>query len=179
MVDTPWTEAQTQELLDMSRERFGVQVRLAVITHAHEDRLGGSAALLAGNVPAFYTERTARLAQKQGYQLLEPRLAPHSAVFRIGGVEMEVYFPGEGHTTDNMTVWFPGERALFAGCLVKSVSSAGIGNVAEANLGEWPNTLDRLLAKYAEAVTVIPGHGEWGGLNLIAHTRGLLSPAVR
>jgi metallo-beta-lactamase class B len=59
----------------------------------------------------------ARLAKRQGYQVPIARLDPHTTVFEVGGVSMEVFFPGEGHTADNMTVWFPGERVLFAGFL--------------------------------------------------------------
>jgi metallo-beta-lactamase class B len=179
LVDTPWGADQTQELLDLSQERFGMQVRLAVITHAHEDRIGGIGALMARYVATISTKTTARLAERQGYQTPEPRLDDRCTRLEVGGVLLEVYFPGEGHTADNMTVWLPSERVLFGGCLVKAASSVSVGNAEDANLGEWPQTLDRLLAKYPGAQVVIPGHGPRGGISLIGHTRDLLSRPVR
>lgn len=175
LVDTPWNDEQTRDLLDTAEKQFGIPPRLAIITHAHEDRLGGVETLLARNIAALYTEHTALLAERQGYRLPEPRLDPCFTDLEVGGVAMEVYFPGEGHTADNMTVWFPAEQVLFAGCLVKAASSTSVGNVEDANVRDWPNALDRLLDRYPGAQTVVPGHGEWGGISLLNHTLDLLS----
>jgi metallo-beta-lactamase class B len=50
-----------------------------------------------------------------------------------------------------------------------------IGNTADGDLTAYPATLDKLITIFPEAKHVIPGHGRWGGTELIRHTRELLN----
>jgi metallo-beta-lactamase class B len=50
-----------------------------------------------------------------------------------------------------------------------------IGNTADGDLTAYPATLDKLIKIFPEAKHVIPGHGRWGGTELIRHTRELLN----
>ena len=43
MVDTPWTSEQTGYLLDWIDREIGLPVRYLVVTHGHQDRIGGIA----------------------------------------------------------------------------------------------------------------------------------------
>ena len=83
---------------------------------------------------------------------------------------MKVYYPGGGHTVDNTVVWIPNEKILYAGCLVKEISSKTLGNTSEADLNAYPKTLQNLLDKYPDAETVVPGHGQCGSMDLVRHT---------
>ena len=75
---------------------------------------------------------------------------------------------------NNIVVWIPSERILFPGCMVKSLSAQDLGNTADADVSEWPRTIDRVIEKFKKASIVIPGHGEHGGRELLVHTRELL-----
>jgi hypothetical protein len=44
------------------------------------------------------------------------------------------------------------------------------GNLADADLKAWPNTIKKVMAKFPSARIVIPGHGDAGGLELLQHT---------
>ena len=44
------------------------------------------------------------------------------------------------------------------------------GNVADADLAEWPTSVERIQKHYPEAEVVIPGHGLPGGLDLLQHS---------
>ena len=79
------------------------------------------------------------------------------------------YF-GAGHTTDNVVAWLPKQKILFAGCLVKSLDSTSLGNTKDGDLAAYPVTLRKVQAAYPHAKIVIPGHGDWGGPELIEHT---------
>jgi metallo-beta-lactamase class B len=79
------------------------------------------------------------------------------------------YF-GAGHTTDNVVAWLPQQKILFAGCLVKSLDSNSLGNTKDGDLAAYPATLRKVQAAYPQAKIVIPGHGDWGGPELIDHT---------
>ena len=56
-----------------------------------------------------------------------------------------------------------------------SCPSTSAGNVADADLAEWPTSVERIKEKhYPEAEVVIPGHGLPGGLNLLQHTANVV-----
>lgn len=55
------------------------------------------------------------------------------------------------------------------------MDSRNLGNTADGDLSEYPGTVDRIIRKYGDAVTVIPGHGAYGGPELLLHTMSLAS----
>jgi len=87
---------------------------------------------------------------------------------------VEVYFPGESHSMDNVVVYFNNRRILFGGCMIKSLESKGPGFTDDANMEEWPKSVEKVLNKYKNARIVIPGHGNWGDAKLLKHTIDLL-----
>ena len=78
------------------------------------------------------------------------------------------YF-GEGHTKDNIVGYFPADKTLFGGCLIKKVG-AGNGNLEDANTDNWSKTVRKIKRKYHSAEIVIPGHGKSGGIELLDYT---------
>jgi len=59
--------------------------------------------------------------------------------------------------------------------MVKSLTSKNLGNTADGDLIAYPKTIDKLIRKFPSATIVIPGHGEFGGIELIKHTKELLT----
>lgn len=59
--------------------------------------------------------------------------------------------------------------------MVKDLKSQTLGNIADADLAEWPNTIGRVIAAYPSANFVVPGHGAVGGTELLKHTEELLT----
>ena len=82
---------------------------------------------------------------------------------RFGPVEL--FYPGAAHSTDNLVVYVPSANVLYGGCAVHELSSTSAGNVADADLAEWPTSVERIQKHYPEAEVVIPGHGLPGGLD--------------
>ena len=76
---------------------------------------------------------------------------------------------GEGHTQDNIVSYFPNDKALFGGCLIKRVN-AKKGYLGDANINEWSNTVRAVKSKYKDAEIIIPGHGKPGGQELLSYT---------
>lgn len=173
LIDTPWNDEQTKELIKLTKSSFGKDLSLAVITHAHVDRIGGINTLLENKVAVRSTGLTAELAGEYGFRKPEPTLDSNPA-FKHGEVAIEVFYPGEGHSSDNVVVWLTQEKVLFGGCIVKDLSSKGLGSTTDANIEQWPVSLGKVLDRYSEADVVIPGHGKWGGIELIKHTLELL-----
>jgi metallo-beta-lactamase class B len=172
LIDTGWDAAQTGALLRWAAESLKRPVRLAVVTHAHPDRLGGMPALQAAHIPAVALPRTVQLAAAVGTHGLVARGDLVAAPVSVLGIEL--FYPGPGHTADNIVAFVPGEQVLFGGCLVKEQHATDLGNVRDADLGHWPVAVQAVLARYPEAHRVIPGHGAPGGLELLTHTRALL-----
>lgn len=54
------------------------------------------------------------------------------------------------------------------------MSSENLGSIDDANLSQWPQSVQKVKDKYLEAEIVIPGHGRSGGMELIEHTLDLL-----
>lgn len=170
LIDTPWTNDQTRILIHEVEQRFQKRVMLAIITHAHQDRIGGIDVLFERGIDTFSTPLTAELAERAGLRAPRKRVDPAGGTLRVDGLELEVYYPGPAHTRDNIVVYLPKHAVLFGGCIVKAVNSMNLGNISEGDPLKYPESLQKLIERYPNASVVIPGHGEWGGVELLQHT---------
>jgi glyoxylase-like metal-dependent hydrolase (beta-lactamase superfamily II) len=84
-----------------------------------------------------------------------------------------VFYPGRGHSADNLVVWLGSGKILFGTCAVRSPTFSGKGNTADASLDEWPESIRSVRARYPEARVVVPGHGPVGSTDLLDHTIAL------
>lgn len=172
VIDTAWTEAQTIQLLDWTEANVG-PVRAVYVTHWHIDRTAGLAEVHRRGIPSFGGRRTRALALANG-SMAPRRSVPDHQPLAQGGVRGELFYPGAGHTTDNMVVWLDDARILFGGCLVKSASDGGLGYIDDADLTAWDGSLARVGERYPEALLIVPGHGKPGDLGLIDHSIALI-----
>lgn len=197
LLDTPYTVDATKLLLGWIEERSGgtLPPTTAIVTHFHIDRLGGIPALLERGIPVHGSDMTVRLLAERGLgngmvdmlggpgqerfkeAFENAELLPPDHVFPIGeglqleldGEPVEVRYPGGGHTEDNVVVWLPARRLLYAACLVKC-QGAGPGFLGDADLPHWADSLRKLRERYPDAINVVPGHGPSGGIDLIDYT---------
>ena len=198
LVDTPYTPKATEELLSWINKRFGQRKIFAINTGFHFDNLGGNQALVQKDIPVYGSSLTEQLIYEEGeasrellmswlntpedkefygaYQQI-PYVPPTESLdladlqnLKFGNEEVEIYYPGQSHSPDNLVVYFPKKNILFGGCMIKSMASKDLGNIADANLEEWPKSVKKVLERYKDSKIVIPGHGEWGNLDLIEYT---------
>jgi hypothetical protein len=54
------------------------------------------------------------------------------------------------------------------------MTSEDLGSIDDANLLQWPQSVQQVEDKYSEAEVVIPGHGRTGSVELMEHTLDLL-----
>ena len=80
---------------------------------------------------------------------------PGKLTVELGGVRVQIWHPGNGHTRGDTIAWVEEEKVLFSGDLVEY--NAGV-YTGDAHLAEWPATLEALRALRAEAI--VPGRGE-------------------
>lgn len=174
IVDTPWSPEDTEKLVGWVEDK-GYVVKSGLSTHSHEDRAGGIGFLNSESVTTYTSELTDRILKESGKERAEITFS--GSGFSLGSGLIEIFYPGAGHTVDNLVVWLPKSKILFGGCLVRSVSDENLGYVGEASIDSWEGSIDNLIARYPEAGLVVPGHGLQGGVELLKHTKRLAKAA--
>jgi metallo-beta-lactamase class B len=173
LIDSPWDTTQFQPLLDSIQKRHQMRVVLALATHSHEDRTAGLEFLKARGVKTYTSRLTDKISRKD-HQKRAEFLFQFDTTFTVGQHSFEAFYPGPGHTEDNIVVWFPATRLLYGGCLIKSVEARNLGNLADADVVSWPGTLGNIKKRYGEFDYVIPGHQKWTDNTAVDHTLLLL-----
>ncbi len=176
VIDTPWGEDETQQLIDSVYRRHHKKIILSISTHFHADRTGGIDVFKKASVKTYSSQQTLALCKKSGNKQAAYTFT-NDTTFNIGGTTIQTYYPGEGHTKDNIVVWLPKQKVLVGGCLVKSTETENIGNVADANVAQWPQTIKNVMVKYPGAKYIIPGHQGWASLNSLKHTLEVIKSA--
>jgi len=173
LFDTPWDTSQTLPLLDSIRARHSQPVVLSLSTHYHDDRTGALNILKNKGIKTYSSLQTQTLCQEHD----EPQASltfQGDTTFTIGNHSFQTYYAGEGHTKDNIVVWFEKEKILYGGCLIKSVEAVDMGFTGNANLEAWPATLRNIERKFGRPLYIIPGHQRWDDIKAIRHTLKLL-----
>lgn len=173
LFDTPWDTAQFQPLLDSITDKHNKDVVLAVSSHYHDDRTAGLEFLKSRGVKTYSSKRTYDLCMATNEKQAQFYFV-NDTTFEVGSCRFETYYPGEGHTKDNIVIWFDKSKVLYGGCLVKSTENKSLGNIADANISEWGPSIKRVMKKYPKPHFVIPGHFGWTNNKGLKHTVRLL-----
>src|SRR3954469_9620924 len=186
--DATATPAMAQDLIARIRRVSDKPIKYVLLTHYHAVRvLGASAYAAEGATEIIASQGTLELIVERGKEDMQsemerfPRLfrnaesvpgltwptmvigggnpvrgeVPGKLTLALGGVTVEVWHPGPGHTRGDTIAWVESEKVLFSGDLVEYDAAVYTG---DAQLEEWPATLEALRALNAEAL--VPGRGE-------------------
>jgi len=186
--DATATPAMAQDLITRIRAISDKPIKYVLLTHYHAVRvLGASAYIAEGATEVIASQGTYELIVERGAEDMQsemerfPRLfrnaesvpgltwptlviaggnpvqgeVPGKLVVDLGGVRVQIWHPGPGHTRGDTIAWVEEEKVLFSGDLVEY--NAGV-YTGDAQLEEWPATLQVLRALKAEAI--VPGRGE-------------------
>jgi len=174
MVDTPMDVQKTKILAEFLNDSLGISIEKIIIGHYHNDCLGGLAFLKANGVESIANSLTLDKCIELNLPLPDIEFN-YSYTVDFYGEKIECYFPGGGHSIDNIVVFFQYHGILFGGCLVKSMGSRNLGNLNDAVLKEWAPSITNVREKYKDGIRlVVPGHGDHGGPELLEHTLQLL-----
>lgn len=169
--DTPAEDKASSELISWIEKSLQSKVKAVVVTHFHDDCLGGINTFHSRGIPSIANERTIALAKEKSLPVPQTGFTDKKTL-TIGTQAVILDYAGEGHTRDNIIGYFPGEDIMFGGCLIKE-DGAGKGNLSDANTDDWPATVSLLKTKYPKTRVVIPGHGKTGGPELLDYTINL------
>lgn len=186
--DATATPAMAQDLIARIRTVSDKPIKYVLLTHYHAVRvLGASAYFPEGATEVIASQGTYELIVERGAQDMQSEMERFPRLFRnaesvpgltwptmvlgggdpvkgqvpgrlaldLGGVKVDIWHPGQGHTRGDTIAWIEAEKVLFSGDLVEY--NAGV-YTGDAQLQEWPATLEALRALQAEAI--VPGRGE-------------------
>jgi len=170
IIDTPWSEKDTEKLVTWINEK-NIELIGSISTHSHEDRTAGIKLLKSRTISTYASALTNELLKKESKAFASYTIEDMDNT--LFGSLIETFYPGAGHAIDNIVVWLPQSKILFGGCLVKSIQSKTLGYTGDASIEKWPHSVEKAHLKYPEAKLVIPGHGKYGGVELLNHTKNL------
>lgn len=176
LIDTPWSEKDTAKLFNWVKQK-GYQLASSISTHSHADRTAGIEFLNQKAVNTYTSELTYKLLNEQQKTL--PNSTFEGDRFSLSKDLIEVSFHGQGHTPDNLVVWLPQSKILFGGCLVRSANSKTLGYIGEASIEQWSSTIASLQSEFIDVKYVVPGHGQYGGWELLENTKHLATLAKK
>jgi glyoxylase-like metal-dependent hydrolase (beta-lactamase superfamily II) len=183
--DATATPAMAQDLIQKIRTVSDKPIKYVLLTHDHAVRvLGASAYVAEGATEVIASRGTYELIVERGAQDMQSEMERFPRLFRgadsvpgltwptmvigdgkpgrqgsltvdLGGVKVEIWHPGPGHTKGDTIAWVQDEQVLFSGDLVEYEAGVYTG---DAQLEEWPATLEALRALNAEFI--VPGRGE-------------------
>ena len=183
--DATATPAMAQDLIAKIRTVSDKPIKYVLLTHYHAVRvLGASAYLAEGATEIIASRGTHDLIVERGAQDMQSEMERFPRLFRgadsvpgltwptmvigdgtpgrqgsltvdLGGVKVDIWHPGPGHTKGDTIAWVEAEGVLFSGDLVEYEAGVYTG---DAQLEEWPATLEALPALNAEFI--VPGRGE-------------------
>jgi len=173
LFDSPWNNSLTKDLVSWLTDSLKIKVVGFIPNHWHEDCMGGLGYLQIKKIESYANQMTIDIARSKGLAIPKHGFKD-SLQLQLGDKIIKCYYLGPAHSLDNIVVWIPSEQILFAGCMVKSLNSKDLGNTVDGDLIAYPKTIDKLITKFPNAKTVVPGHGQFGGLDLIKHTSDLI-----
>ncbi len=169
LFDTPWDSTQFQPLLDSIKLKHNKEVEMCIATHWHSDRTDGLAYYKQKGIKTFTTQQTDELCKKNNKKRAQ-YLIEKDTSFNVGQYSFETYYPGQGHTADNIVVWFNKEKILYGGCLIKGAEAEDLGYLGDGNVLAYETTLKNVQAKYPNPKFIIVSHHDWNNLNSLKHS---------
>jgi len=171
IIGATWCPASAEALRDSIAKITDKPILEIINTNYHPDRAGGNPYWQSIGCEIHATEKTNQLMKSDWVSICAftrrsnpdfpeiPLVLPtriHNGNFKLQEGKIEVLYLGSSHTEDGVFVYFPDEKLLYGGCILKSF----LGNLEQANLQEYPETLQKLKKLNLEIVTIIAGHGQ-------------------
>ncbi len=177
IVDTTATPAMAQDLIARIRTITDKPIKYVVLSHYHAVRVLGASAYFAEGAQQIIASRgTYEMIVERGEADMKSEIERFPRLFAgvetvpgltwptlvfdkeitlfLGKLEVRIAHLGSGHTKGDTVVWLPQQKVLFSGDLVEYDAACYCG---DAQLAEWPATLDALQALNPEKL--VPGRG--------------------
>lgn len=178
LIETPWDESQFQPLLDSIESRHHKKVIFSISTHSHEDRTAGLEYYRSKGIKTYTSVLTDSISTITGKNRAA-FLFNNDTTFKLGTEVVKTYFPGKGHTPDNIIIWFERDKILYGGCFIKSSDATDLGNLNDATPDQWLTSIEKVMIKFKSAKYIIPGHDDWKDGKGLLQTEHLLKQFLK
>jgi len=165
--DTPINDSLSQQLITFVQEDLKATVKGVVVNHRHIDASGGLKTFHKNEIASYASAKTAVILAKDSLYITNP--FEQKQEIKVGNTMVENRYFGEAHTSDNIVSYIPTSKTVVGGCMVKCLDGVR-GNVSDANLDSWPETIAKIKTAYPDMERVIPGHGGYGDTSLLDYT---------
>ncbi len=169
MFDTPWDTTQFQPLLDSIKLRHNKMVVMCIATHWHSDKTAGLEYYRQQGIKTYTTVLTDELSKRNDKKRAE-FLMTKDTVFNIGQYYFRTFYPGQGHTVDNIVIWFKQEKILYGGCLIKGADDDNLGYLGDGNVMEYASTLRKVQKEFREPRFIVIAHNDWKNIHSLSHS---------
>jgi glyoxylase-like metal-dependent hydrolase (beta-lactamase superfamily II) len=175
-------------------EAIGKPLAALLVTHAHPDHYGGAVEVIAGSeAPIVATAGVGAAIRRDDAgkeAILRPmfgdewpierafptRLVEPGAELSFGDIELVVRDLGPGESPHD-SIWLLGEDRSTVFCGDQGYSHMHC-YLADGHWESWLANLDALAAELPDGVTLLPGHGDQAGRELLDWQRGYIDRFV-
>ena len=174
VIDALGSPALAEELVREIRKITIAPITHVIVTHYHADHIYGlqvfkdlGARIIAHREAREYLHsETAQLRLEASRQEIAPWINEKTRLIAadewvdgdktltVGGVSFQIKLVGPSHTPEDLVIYLPKDKVLFAGDLV---FRSRIPYVGKADSRHWITAIDTLLG--FDARTIVPGHG--------------------
>lgn len=169
VVGATWTPASARALANAIRKVTQLPITAVINTDYNPEYVGGNAYWKSIGAQILSTKLTAALITKNwtsecafirryypDFPEITPTLPTHTYTgnFTLQSGRIRALYLGPSHTKDDIFVYFPKEKVLYAGSILKE----HIGDLAFADLKAYPKTLRKLKALHLPIDFIISGH---------------------
>lgn len=169
VIGATWTPETAKLLADEIKKVTDKPIEEVVNTNWHHDRAGGNSFFRSIGSKIFATQKTVDF-MKLGWDDMTaikrkdwaafpelPITIPdqtRKGDFSLQNGRIKTFYLGPSHTEDGIFVYFPYEKILYGGCILKEK----LGYLGSSNIEEYPKTLQKLKSLHLDIETIISGH---------------------
>lgn len=164
VIDTKmWKPAK--KLHNMVEKKAGNKKVIVINTHLHGDHTFGNhlykgAEILIGGYAKDLVNKEMNAENRPTVFISD------SLILNLGSETVRLYDMGQGHTFHDLVVYLEKSKTLFTGDLVFNRINPALIRADGTDIDKWKAILTSLPERF-DIKTVVPGHGDAGGIELI------------